>query len=274
MRCAAPEDDHVGGRLRRGLCERHYQRFMSTGSTAPPVYIDDLARFKIDPATGCHMWTGPKYRNGYGKTARKIHGTRLAHKAFYLASGRTIPDGLDLDHKCHDPLTCTGGWACPHRACVNPEHMKPETRAVNSRRGNQRGLKFDIEGICDRGHDLSDPANVRVISNGTRLCVPCWRIRYQAAGARYRARLKQETGRTRLLTGSPVSPGGLLSKDPQRLGPEQRRCDPGSADVHHGGGGAARGRVGGVPAGRGGRVGHVKVQREVLCFLFGGVAGE
>ena len=172
MRCAAPDDDHVDGRLRRGLCERHYRRLMSTGSTAPPVRVDDLARFEIDAETGCHLWTGPCYRNGYGKTARKMFGTRLAQRVFWLAAGREIPPGWDLDH-VHER-------GCRYRHCVNLAHLEPVTRAVNLHRGRQ------AKTLCQAGlHDLADPANVRP---GTFQCIPCWRIRYRKAGARYRAR--------------------------------------------------------------------------------------
>lgn len=166
MRCAAPESDHVPGRLRRGLCERHYRRLMKTGSTAPPVLVDDLNRYTVDPS-GCWLWDGPLYSNGYGKLARPLHGTRLAHRAFYLASGRESPDGMDLDHLCRV------------RQCVNPDHLEPVSRSVNLRRG-LRARK-----TCRRGHDLTDPANLKP---GTNECILCWRIRYKAAGARYRAR--------------------------------------------------------------------------------------
>ena len=169
MRCAAPEPDHVAGRLRRGLCERHYRRLMATGSTAAPKPIDDLSRYEIDPSD-CWLWTGPLYPNGYGKTAQPHDGTQLAHRAIYLASGRAIPDGLDLDHLCRV------------RRCVNPDHLEPVSRATNLQRGG-RARK-----TCRRGHDLTDPANTRVDSKGVRFCVPCWRIRYKAAGERYRAR--------------------------------------------------------------------------------------
>jgi hypothetical protein len=143
---------------------------MKTGSTAAPVLVDDLSRYTIDPS-GCWLWDGPLYPNGYGKTARPIHGTQLAHRAIYLASGQEIPDGLDLDHVYER--------GCRYRHCVNPHHLEPVTRAINLQRGLRARKK------CGRGHDLTDPANRKP---GTNECVPCWRIRYKAAGARYRAR--------------------------------------------------------------------------------------
>lgn len=171
MRCAAPETDHVPGRLRRGLCERHYRRFMKTGTTAAAQFLDDLQRYAIDPS-GCWLWTGALWPNGYGKTARPFFSTQLAHRVFYMAHGRKIPDGLDLDHLCRV------------RHCVNPEHLEPVSRSVNLQRG------FDARKTCKRGHDLTDPANTRP---GTSQCILCWRIRYKAGGIRYRARRKAST---------------------------------------------------------------------------------
>lgn len=166
MRCAAPEPDHVPGRLRRGFCERHYRRLMSTGSTAAPVRVDDLSRYTVSPAA-CWLWDGALWANGYGKTAQRLYGTRLAHRVIYLSSGREIPEGLDLDHLCRV------------RRCVNPEHLEPVNRSVNLQRGHE------ARDTCKRGHDLTDPANLKP---GTRQCVQCWRIRYKAAGKRYRER--------------------------------------------------------------------------------------
>ena len=168
MQCVAPEPDHVPGRLRLGLCERHYRRFLKTGTTAAPARIDDLTRFAVQP-DGCWLWAGAVWPNGYGKTARVIHGTRIAHRVIYMASGREIPDGLDLDHLCRV------------RQCVNPDHLEPVSRAVNITRGHE------ARETCKGGHDLTDPANVKP---GTNQCIPCWRIRYKAAGARYRAKQK------------------------------------------------------------------------------------
>lgn len=143
---------------------------MRTGSTVARVFVDDLCRYTPDES-GCWLWEGALWPNGYGKTARAIHGTQLAHRVFYLDSGREIPDGLDLDHLCRV------------RHCVNPDHLEAVSRSVNLQRGH------DARKTCKRGHDLTNPANVQP---GTSQCIPCWRIRYQAAGARYRARRRQE----------------------------------------------------------------------------------
>lgn len=81
---------------------------------------------KVDLSGECWRWTAAISDNGYGKFWR---GDRLvyAHQfAFELLVGDDIA-GLDLDHLCRD------------RACVNPEHLEPVSRAENLRRGAGRG---------------------------------------------------------------------------------------------------------------------------------------
>lgn len=179
MRCSVGDDECIPSRLRLGLCEKHYRRQRAHGTTASP-WIDNLSHYSVS-SDGCWIWGGVRWPNGYGKTSVPVHGTRLAHRAFYMEHVGPIPDGLDVDHACHnaDPA-CTRGPGCPHRACVNPAHLMPASRsanltnAINSRTTCQRGL-----------HDLTKPG---ATMPGTKQCVECWRIRYRAAGRRYVAK--------------------------------------------------------------------------------------
>ena len=63
----------------------------------------------------------------------------LAHVVAYEFTVGPVPDGLDLDHMCHnaDP-TCPGGRACLHRRCCNPGHLLPSTRSENMTRASER----------------------------------------------------------------------------------------------------------------------------------------
>lgn len=183
--CAVEDTDCVPGRLRLSLCPRHYGWQKHHGSPTPPVLVDHFARYSVT-ADGCWEWTGPLYDTGYGHSPVST-GDQMAHRAFYKKFVGKIPDGLDLDHKCHNrSMGCVGGRTCPHRRCVNPEHLSPETRSVNL----QLGFAARSNGWCGKGlHEIKSDEDWYVDpSTGVRRCRECWKISYRAAGIAYRAR--------------------------------------------------------------------------------------
>lgn len=109
-----------------------------------------------------------------------------AHRVVYELLVGPIPDGLELDHTCHNGTGCPGGHTCPHRACVNPAHLEPVPGVVNQRRGNGFAGRAARQTECKRGHDLTDPANIKPNSRGARQCRACSNIarrdRYQRLG--------------------------------------------------------------------------------------------
>lgn len=86
-------------------------------------------------STGCWQWNKVQDdEDGYGRIwvdGRK----RPAHRYSYELAFGPIPDGVHIDHICHDPQSCAGGTTCPHRACVNPAHLSVSSHADNCRRG-------------------------------------------------------------------------------------------------------------------------------------------
>lgn len=117
---------------------------------------------------GCWIWTGFITPQGYGACGYRGKRNTLAHRAIYLELVGPIPDGLTLDHLCHTrDLACLGGVSCPHRRCVNPEHMEPVSNAEN----NSRGV-FARKTHCPRGHPYSGP-NLNYTKHGSRICRTC-----------------------------------------------------------------------------------------------------
>jgi hypothetical protein len=86
----------------------------------PITYEDRLtSRYRVEPETGCWIWTGTLTWGGYGQIAR--HGRNVtAHRAMWELHNEAIPEGLCLDHLCLD------------RACVRPEHLELVTYSENN----------------------------------------------------------------------------------------------------------------------------------------------
>ena|ERR1017187_5792568 len=126
-----------------------------------------LASYAVNPEAGCWMWLGYLIHGGYGY----VKGRGYAHRLIFEALRGPIPAGLQLDHLCHSrDLLCKGGVLCPHRRCVNPEHLEPVTNLENQRRGVRARQTH-----CIYGHPF-DEANTYVAPRG-RACRECHRIR-------------------------------------------------------------------------------------------------
>lgn len=83
-------------------------------------------------SNGCWEWSSGLFSTGYG--AFKMRGqNRRAHKVLWVWENGPVPDGMNLDHICHGPK-CVGGVECPHRRCVNPEHLRAVPQRDNLHR--------------------------------------------------------------------------------------------------------------------------------------------
>lgn len=123
----------------------------------------------------CWPWLGTMEPEGYGVFAVTPRMQRKAHRLSYEKEVGPIPEGLTIDHTCHDPLVCPGGPTCPHRRCVNPRHLEPVTRGENARRGN-------VTAQCSRGHPWTEEST-RLRPDGRRSCRIChreWKATWRA----------------------------------------------------------------------------------------------
>jgi hypothetical protein len=135
----------------------------------------DLFWNLVERTDGCWFWRGLRKSDGYG-----FHGMALAHRAAYEFTYGPVPEGLTLDHLCHnEDLSCRGGSGCIHRLCVRPDHLEAVDAEENTRRG-KRSRRF-----CRNGHERT-PDNFYYCKNGRRYCKQC----KQQAQKKYRRRLR------------------------------------------------------------------------------------
>ena len=186
--CTAPGCDKPIRTRRSGLCEMHYFRQRRTGSLEDPRRTPEqrfFARVTKSP-NGCWLWDkGPTH--GYGHFYAEGH-QHFVHRWSYQHFVGPIPEGMTVDHRCHDEASgCPGGPACLHRRCVNPEHLMLATGPENASRGVKTWQTH-----CKRGHEFTETNTYRV--NGRRHCITCRTARKRAWRRRHmRDRPKGET---------------------------------------------------------------------------------
>lgn len=119
------EEGCTSPRRARNRCNAHYLKYMRRES--PPRLIGGPERNTLTsvfdravPEGDCLVWTGAKIPLGYGYIS--IKGTmRRVHGVAWEAVNGPVPDGMVIDHICHN------------RACVKVEHLRLATRAQNNR---------------------------------------------------------------------------------------------------------------------------------------------
>jgi hypothetical protein len=111
---------------------------------------------RIEPQeSGCWWYPAVPDNKGYAITRigwPVTKGSRI-HRLSWIFYKGDIPEGMVIDHMCHDPKECEGGNTCIHRRCVNPDHLQLVSSADNSKK-TVRILKYKTH--CKRGHNLED----------------------------------------------------------------------------------------------------------------------
>src|SRR5690349_5100392 len=126
----------VVGKYRRRRCETCYRRVLrcEKGITprlkisqqrlwqgqGPDLFIRVFGNTTPGPG-GCVIYTGRERSRGYGGVSLGGRREGSAHRVAYELLVGAIPDGMTVDHVCHNrSTTCLGGPSCLHRRCVNP----------------------------------------------------------------------------------------------------------------------------------------------------------
>lgn len=183
-----------------GYCNKHYQRLVEHGD---PLYVKILHRegtaeerfwMQVDmdgpipshrPNLGpCWLWTGNCKNRGYG-----VFGKTTSHAWAYEHFVKAVPDGLTLDHICHNENPeCGGGQTCIHRRCCNPSHLEVTTHLENSLRSPTSMISINrAKTHCPRNHPY-DAENTYINRKGSRTCRECTR----EAVRKYRQRKRDE----------------------------------------------------------------------------------
>lgn len=85
------------------------------------------AKVRLDEASGCHLWTAARDRDGYGRFRASMMVVAVAHRWIWEQIHGPIPEGYVVCHHCDTP------------SCVNADHLFVGTHADNVRDREAKG---------------------------------------------------------------------------------------------------------------------------------------
>lgn len=140
--CSYPECERPA--KAKGYCNGHYQRIRAGRPLQPLQQHLDASKVSISEAFamfakqrgGCWGWTAGISSEGYARF--HLGGVNhYGHRVSYELHFGPIPEGLFIDHMCHN------------RACVNPAHLQVATNKQNheNRPGPQANNTSGVRGV-------------------------------------------------------------------------------------------------------------------------------
>ena len=177
MTCRVADSSHSAGRLRKGMCRKHYERVLKYGvpfaTKTPTLGLPMAERFwlLVDKGEGCWIWRGAwNPENGYGHYSIRVDGrieTHTAHRWAYILTYGPLPKEFVPDHQCEN------------RLCVRPDHLKKATHRENTLRSLTAPAAVNArKTVCVNGHQLTgDNVYVPPKRPNSRYCRECQRRR-------------------------------------------------------------------------------------------------
>ncbi|MGW3711430.1 HNH endonuclease signature motif containing protein [Streptomyces albogriseolus] len=179
--CRAPEV------TARGRCKNCYYRHIAALKASGEFLPKDISRPLLDRLLskttpgfgGCVVWTGGVNKKNYGITsvmaAPRKQRRLYAHRAAYELFIGPIPEGMQVDHLCHNrDAECPGGDTCRHRRCINPHHLEAVSPQENQRRSPRTFPSLQgARSTCVNGHPFDEVNTYIRPDTGGRQCKQC-----------------------------------------------------------------------------------------------------
>lgn len=96
--------------MARGMCNMHYLRWYRHGDPLaggkPRLFsMEDRFAANTERRGGCLVWTAGLSSTGYGRMTDDGGHLKVHRYAWERANG-PIPEGMEVDHRCHNTLCC------------------------------------------------------------------------------------------------------------------------------------------------------------------------
>lgn len=130
--CGKPTPMYQSSRRDRGQFAGQPMRFIPKHGAAPRSAEDFWARVAVGDPDECWLWTGSRFKDGYGRL--NYQGSHfLAHRLAFILTHGAITSEV-VRHRCDVP------------PCCNPQHLVAGTYADNRRDCVERGRHVVIRG--------------------------------------------------------------------------------------------------------------------------------